>query len=419
MGNHQSCLRFSLEESVWFQRGQEVAELVSISLDPNISIQENDQYVTIRGSLELTGEYKCFEGEEEITAEEEMFLAPKTIHSVSRNDEENMEFAHRFPVDITIPKNRIESIYDLNILVETFDYALPEKNSLSLTADLYITGLYGEQQHGSEAPSSYAIETGETIPELYREPEADVPEQYREPEAVSELFREPENDLPEPVPLEFSESLFSLEEGMYGDQETVAAPEKDEEFAPFTAEARKEPGQSEESQSAKVIEIAELVSNTNRGETQPEAQPETAAKQEAEQDEEAADTGKREEPAAQNAPVPPADVKEFELEIKGSAPKEAEKEEESSSSSEEAVKQKKKSKKKSLSIAEFLARKEETEIAKIRVCIVQHGDTIQQIADRYEVSVQHLLRANHFGIDQEIEEGQVLYVPAEYAPQQK
>jgi len=47
MGN-QSCLRFSLEESVWFQRGQEVAELISISLDPDITIQENDQYVTIK-----------------------------------------------------------------------------------------------------------------------------------------------------------------------------------------------------------------------------------------------------------------------------------------------------------------------------------------------------------------------------------
>ncbi|MFZ7945582.1 hypothetical protein [Neobacillus sp. 19] len=58
---NQSCLRFSLEESLWFRKGQEVEELISISLDPDITIQENDQYVTIRGSLELTGEYKSYE----------------------------------------------------------------------------------------------------------------------------------------------------------------------------------------------------------------------------------------------------------------------------------------------------------------------------------------------------------------------
>lgn len=63
---NESYLRFSLEESVWFQKGQEVAELYSISLDPNVAIQESDQYVFIRGSLDLSGEYKGSQnGEEE------------------------------------------------------------------------------------------------------------------------------------------------------------------------------------------------------------------------------------------------------------------------------------------------------------------------------------------------------------------
>ncbi|WP_052019542.1 hypothetical protein [Mesobacillus boroniphilus] len=116
---NQSCLRFSLEESVWFQRGQEVAELVSISLDPNITIQENEQYVSIRGSLELTGEYTCHEQQQE---NDEQLSALKYVHSVMEREEGVYEFLHRFPVDITIPKNRIESIYDIDIQVEGFDY---------------------------------------------------------------------------------------------------------------------------------------------------------------------------------------------------------------------------------------------------------------------------------------------------------
>ena len=46
---NESYLRFSLEESVWFQKGQEVEELYSISLDPNVTVTENDHYVYIEG----------------------------------------------------------------------------------------------------------------------------------------------------------------------------------------------------------------------------------------------------------------------------------------------------------------------------------------------------------------------------------
>ena len=146
---NQSYLRFSLEESVWFQKGQEVDELISISLAPNITIQESDQYITIKGSLELTGEYNRedrFEDEEEI--DDYFSHNPKTVHMVELREEEDVfAFTHQFPVEVTIPKNRIENLDDIDVTVETFDYAFPEKSCLRLSADLIILGLYGEQQH--------------------------------------------------------------------------------------------------------------------------------------------------------------------------------------------------------------------------------------------------------------------------------
>lgn len=54
---HNHRLQFSVEESICFQKGQEVSELLSISLDPDIRVQEVNDYVSIKGSLELTGEY--------------------------------------------------------------------------------------------------------------------------------------------------------------------------------------------------------------------------------------------------------------------------------------------------------------------------------------------------------------------------
>src|SRR5690606_39064340 len=138
-------LRFSLEESVWFQKGQEVSELISISLDPNITIQESDQYVTIQGALELTGEYKRHETE--LAGDEEVFAAPKFVQTVEEREEGMCEFTHYFPVDITIPNNRIQSIYDIDVAVESFDYVFHERSCMKLTANLTITGLYGDQQH--------------------------------------------------------------------------------------------------------------------------------------------------------------------------------------------------------------------------------------------------------------------------------
>ncbi|MDA6131083.1 LysM peptidoglycan-binding domain-containing protein, partial [Escherichia coli] len=77
---------------------------------------------------------------------------------------------------------------------------------------------------------------------------------------------------------------------------------------------------------------------------------------------------------------------------------------------------KKLSKKKSMSLTEFFARKEETEEhVKLKVCIVQNGDTIDAIAERYDIPAQQLLRVNHLEINQDIYEGQVLYIPVAVA----
>lgn len=354
---NQSCLRFTLEESVWFQRGQEVAELVSISLDPNITIQENEQYVAIRGSLELTGEYKCDEQQEDGA---DQIPALKFVHSIMEREEGVYEFLHRFPVDITIPKNRIESIYDIDINVESFDYVFPEKDRLKLNADLSITGLYGEQQHGGSQEED-RLEDGEA-------------------EEAAEDSSHPDLDFPEVPAYSFVQENKVL-------QDTDPEDLNEDLYAPFRAEARKtgideEPAQSEQQQELALAHAEREYSYNDFRNEQAPAQP-------------------AEEPAAKVEVTQPAENPAAEVE-----------EEESSSSPEKVIKKKKPTMKKGISIAEFLARKEEeVEVAKIRVCIVQQGDTLQVISERYDVPVQQLLKVNHLSIDHEVKEGQVLYVP--------
>jgi stage VI sporulation protein D len=351
---NQSCLRFSLEESLWFRKGQEVEELVSISLDPDITIQENDQYVTIRGSLQLTGEYKSYE--ETNATEDENNASQKFVERVESREEGNCEFSHRFPVDITIPNNRIQSIYDIDVLVESFDYSLPERSCLKLSAELTISGLYGVQQQEEE-------------PEL---------------EILHRTEDENENENIEEYPDYADQNnyqdtlLFETEARKQQEEESVDLLPK---FPTFSYEPQVDQSEEQEpswytqpdrSEGKHPFEVEEVIAVEEK----------------------------------------PTENIHFEEDIN--------KVDESSSSSEEAppkqIKKKKAAKKKNMTLTEFFARKDEnTDQAKLKMCIVQKGDTVDSLADRYDVTVQNLLRVNHLEINQDVFEGQVLYIPVVFA----
>ncbi|MDF2854767.1 MAG: hypothetical protein K0Q87_618 [Neobacillus sp.] len=378
---NQSCLRFSLEESLWFRKGQEVEELLSISLDPDITIQENDQYVTIRGSLELTGEYKS--NEENNGHEEESVASQKYVERVDVREEGNCEFTHRFPVDITIPNNRIQSIYDIDVIVDSFDYAFAERSCLKLSAELTISGLYDSAQN--EVDDAQEEETP-------REVEVAETEQVQEEPQYEVLHRFQPNSEEE-------------------DQE--------EDTFLFAVEARK---QKEE-------EKKETIPDLPTFNYQPQLQKEPEVREEDLQPVRSF----QEKRSEGNQPpvgeiVEQDEVIELELEpVEKEPPMLVEEEaeevvlmvDESSSSPDNTPKhvlKKKPSKKKTMTLTEFFARKEEeTEHAKVKMCIVQKGDTLDKLADRYDVSVPNLLRENNLDLNQDVYEGQVLYVPYSYA----
>lgn len=352
---NQSCLRFSLEESLWFRKGQEVAELVSISLDPDITIQENDQYVTIRGSLELTGEYR--NDNESAVEEEENVPNQKYVERVDPQEEGICEFSHRFPVDITIPNNRIQSIYDIDVIVESFDYSIPERSCLKLSAELTISGLYDSSQQEEET---------EEIEEEY-----EVLHRYQV--EVPSAEEQEENQFEDTF-------LFEAEARKQPEEEKVEA------FPKFPTFSYQEPEEEEEEheQPKQPVIFEHARSEASEPVQEIEEVVEEAPAQEVEEPE------KAKEPVL----------------------------EESSSSPEAPPKQAKKkgAKKKTMTLTEFFARKEESsDQARLKVCIVQKGDTLDSLADRYDVSVPNLLRYNNLELNQDVYEGQVLYVPVALA----
>ncbi|MEW4306542.1 stage VI sporulation protein D [Rossellomorea marisflavi] len=385
--SQQSSLRFSLEESIWFKKGQEVEELLSISLDPHITIQEQEQYILIRGSLDLSGEYlpsSVRDDDEAYEVDEILEASGKYVQMVESREKGELEFIHCFPVDVTIPKNRIENLEDIDVYVEAFDYAVPENACIRLNADLTITGIFGEQQVQTPVeeelyePMYRAVDTMEDV----EAEEAEVTLETVVPDYVEQPPREEEYDV------------FSLSPAYEEVEE-----EEPEETEPFVLEGRVTPEEEEIPVQIQYESFPEPEAMRS------EKMFELPEHELSESSEDQSYQHHAQEPVQPPVQLPVQEVMEAE----------EEEEEESSSSSEVEVAKKSKGKKKyeSISLTDFFARKEEERGATLRVCIVQDGDTLDSIAEKYELTIPQLLRVNQLEANQDVYGGQVLYIPPE------
>lgn len=373
---NESGLRFSLEESVWFQKGQEVSELISISLDPDITIHEDDQYVTIEGFLQLSGEYRK---DQTGDAEEEVPSSPKFVQIVEHREDDVFEFIHQFPVDITIPVDRVKNIDEIEVVIDSFDYHLPERSCLKLVADLTISGLYeGEAKDGESGDPE---NQGEWIRPLHFE-EAGTPDGLENDEIkpLISSVGEKENNLFVPFTVS-ARRQPEPEKMIHPDHETSGAQKEeksynsDEDTVPLF-QLKKAATGSEEKQ-----KTASLFSTNEDG-------PPLLEAREAEQSD------------------------EFDDEVEYDDEEDVTGKENLTAQAEEPASKKKKAKKEGISLAEFFARKEqEDDLTRLKVCIVQDGETIETIAERYDVSVQSILKVNDMDMNQDVYSGQVLYIP--------
>lgn len=184
-------LRFSLKESVWFQKGQEVEELLSISLDPDVEIEELDHEVIVRGQLDLTGEYVARQDDSAYSLRD---LSPaKSIDYVETREDGVNELVHSFPLEISIPRNRVKVIEELYVSIEEFDYELKENGCLQLLADISITGLCDEERiEDEEEETAYAELEDDAAEEYETRPTPQVEEPaYKESDEWEDYAFEP------------------------------------------------------------------------------------------------------------------------------------------------------------------------------------------------------------------------------------
>ena len=439
--SQQSSLRFPLEEDIWFKSGQEVEELVSISLDPHITIHDADAYVQLKGTLQLAGEYiPCSPGGSIPGEEPDIFSGPvrKYVQAIEQRSENEYHFIHFFPVDITIPKRRISGLDDMDVSIYAFDYTMPENACLRLQAEIQIQGLIEEEpeayskvseETGSEEEceredvtmsskeepgntefSELTAETNDAKHEAaaeesvlaagMRQAGPSLPELDDDTEEVSNPSVNPKTEFlaaveraPETEPSADEIETKQLEPINRTVQEALADEEEEYEnelYEPFTAEVK--------------IKTDAAVSPQPTGrlsESGDEAPPEAVLagsyRDEGWESSSSKFAGDYAESSSSSESLGHSNALEME------------------SSSKESVQKKPKKKKDkytAISFADFFARKSEDTSAKMKVCFVQQGDSIEILADKYEVSTQQLMRANHLDPGEDLYEGQVLYIPA-------
>ncbi|WP_026690533.1 stage VI sporulation protein D [Alteribacter aurantiacus] len=340
MANEQaSTLSFSIQEAVWLNRGQEIDSVLSLSLDPDITIQETEDYVTVKGNLVLTGEYspgnEVDEDQQQRNASLSEQVSFRSIEEVRVSDEGLGTIRHPFPIDVTIPRSRIQDVDQVYVNVDSFDYDLPGNGCIELQADVSISGMRGE----FASAESYVDET----------------EEETEQEARDFHF------------------------------ESVRPQEQEE-----VQEVRGEDVAEEEK------EASEPVVYLNRyAEAQEEDSYEEEAEQEQQQEDVYAYAHANDMRYTANAYQDEAVEEEQEVE------KEPEEEEKTYGTREEEN---------ALYLTKVLARDDEEAFTRLRMCIVQAGESLDTISARYKIPSSQIMRQNRLN-EERVEEGQILYIP--------
>lgn len=130
----------SIEEGVVFPDGENVEELLSISLDPQVTMDSKEEGTVLNGTIEVTGEY-CV-----ITEEEENIR----------------QFFRHIPIHAFIPPDR-RIADDTDIQIHSFDYDVQKPDRLVLTAELAVAVSLKEDETVFEFDSNSNEEHEESV----------------------------------------------------------------------------------------------------------------------------------------------------------------------------------------------------------------------------------------------------------------
>ncbi|QTM99980.1 stage VI sporulation protein D [Sediminibacillus dalangtanensis] len=370
----QSVFTFDLNESVWFKKGQEVDEMMGISLDPEISIQEMGDFVSIRGVIELKGEYFQVKNQRESDEDADSFRedpSHRVVDQIEAYEDGVNEFFHHFPVEVSIPTYRVRSLDDVRVGIESFDYELPASNQLKLNASLTIHGVSEPRQ---ESTSEMETEPA-TAEQTEVEKEAEALLEDTEVESVEEARDTTVPDTPILEAVKEEPAVETEEQEVFRFDVKEKAESSDEAHEREQASIDNDPLQSEKEQEKdrwkqKTQSLAEFFGKVEEVEESAESSNTDYESYDGKSDEEYEDSFESSEESSDGRDGEKPDTRY---------------------------------------LLNIFDNKEER-YTRLKMCIVQESDTLASLAEKYKVSPLHISKSNRLG-DDDIEEGQILYIP--------
>ncbi len=457
--NEASVFQFELNETLYFEKGQEVNEMRGVSLEPDISIHSFHDYISIRGVIELKGEYEksrhtVFQDD----LEEDVMGSKRYVEAVEQDEEGVSIFSHHFPVEISVPANRIANLNDISVYIQTFDYEIPNPTLFRLYSTIEIHGIQQEEITASDAREK---ESQEQL--NYASPEEDKSNrgeqeadyfQFEMKQSEQDYKTEDEEMNPSLPFLTVPEQDSSDEKSRLKEMEQEETILSDEYSEKITEHLDKKGEQTDEVGRWKYKETKTLKEffDSEQEDTSDVHEEELGEDEETEQYEQVDYDSTHETNLESEGRVTEAkssvtdDEQEREVETnkeqnnlnvddQGKKATEAEVTEEPNNINEMKVKQNgDENDHEALSVspeinqtsgdrhiqdevqdvsylADIFSNKAENNYTSMRLCIVQEDDTIDSIAERYQVSALQLIKQNQLDDDYDVTQGQLLYIP--------
>ena len=390
MENQFTQLRFDISEKVCLHPQQPgIDALLELDLYPDVEIKDEGQHLKIQGYLRLNGVYV---GEKQTASDEN-----GTLHS-GGGEEETNELAYVIPVEITLPADRAEQSR-ISAEVETFDYEVLSPFELNIEAILMIDGLLperssNEEEQSAEREPKYPVFSGSMAQPLTIAQENDQKEPAEKVKANVEPFEKKQEEEAKDA-REITEMKASDER----EEKTKAEKEPEEALEQASKDHSPEPNnEQEEKESKEDIEEITLSPKDFWYERQ-----KTKA-MEFKQDEEPAPVRTAEEEKTDQKTVVQEQEEVFE------APVLAEEEDASEETGVEEVQVEPGEDESKTDWIRWLVQGKEENFVPIKMVIVQENETIDQVAGKYEVPADEIVKTNRLTTDQ-LEPGQILQVP--------
>ncbi|MBP1930395.1 LysM peptidoglycan-binding domain-containing protein [Ammoniphilus resinae] len=450
--NSLGTYQFDIKETIKLSQQQiPIEEIEEMEIVPNVEIEQRGEEIEITGSLYVYGSYRG-NNENKILSE---------TNDLPHSYEESVQFTplsadrgpfspltkedkleHRIPVKITLPSGKVRDVSDVYAYINSFDYDLMSQHQIEIIASLIIGGFVEKED---EMKKKTILEEQLEFVHIA----GGTGESKQEP-TLEERLAAIEDQVPkiaEPTPAE--EERIQLSSEKIEQVQAMEAMENERPIAPIEKEVKVEAApEVRDEPKVSAIEVRnELEANA---ESEVSEEPEIADTPEIKAEEKAEEKGERQEeeendlesrtpldnvialPNLGQAPEENVEVisemeEDIRVAITGKGTKQDREEITSLSSifsrrpvreeveqtpnlerSEDAAEDEEE-KEEHLYLTNFMESNQE-QFTKLKLCIVQKDETIEEIAERYRIQAESILRANQ-AVRTQISQGQILYIP--------